>query len=193
MKSYPEKSFSLNFEHPFDSRGCLKFRLGNLLHKVVLLVVLACRNCECNYKTEPFLLLCTKGSRFKGNLVSVIVFTFLTFMSTCDWLISKFVSRFCLGGLRSCSRTTVNELLKPFSLRHGCCVWVQVGFEWRRCPAWLKCKEIGVGSLSCWWIKMDRRCSPNRSVSWRLVSPMYLHLHLLHWNKYIRFLDLQDN
>ena len=170
MKSYPEKSFSLNFGHPFDSRGCLKFRLRNLLYKVVFLVVLACGNCECNYKTEPF----------------------LTFMSTCDWLISKFVSRFCLGGLRSCSRT-VNELLKPFSLRHRCCVWVQVGFEWRRCPAWLKCKEIGVGSLSCWWIKMDRRCSPNRSVSWRLVSPMYLHLHLLHWNKYIRFLDLQDN
>ena len=49
--------------------------------------------------------------------MSVIVFTFLTFISTCDWLISNFVSRFCLGGLRSCSRT-VNELLKPFSLRH---------------------------------------------------------------------------
>ena len=32
-KSYPEKSFSLNFEHPFDSRECLKFRLGNLLSK----------------------------------------------------------------------------------------------------------------------------------------------------------------
>ena len=30
MKSYREKSFSLNFGHPFDSRGCLKFRLGNL-------------------------------------------------------------------------------------------------------------------------------------------------------------------
>ena len=33
----------------------------------------------------------------------------------------------------------------------------------------LKCKETGVGSLSCWWFKMDRRCSPNRSFSWRLV------------------------
>ena len=31
MKSYREKSFSLNFGHLFDSRGCLKFRLGNLL------------------------------------------------------------------------------------------------------------------------------------------------------------------
>ena len=48
MKSYPEKSFSLNFGHPFDSRGCLKFRLGNLLSKVVFLVVLARENCECN-------------------------------------------------------------------------------------------------------------------------------------------------
>ena len=48
------------------------------------------------------------------------------------------------------------------------------------CPAWLKCKETGVGWLSCWWFKMDRRCSPNRSFSWRLVSPMYWHLHLLH-------------
>ena len=43
------------------------------------------------------------------------------------------------------------------------------------CPAWLKCKETGVGS--------DRRCSPDRSLSWRLVSPMYWHLNLLHWIK----------
>ena len=46
------------------------------------------------------------------------------------------------------------------------------------CLAWLKCKETGVGSLSCWWSKMDRQCSPDRSFSWRLVSPMYWHLHL---------------
>ena len=37
------------------------------------------------------------------------------------------------------------------------------------CPAWLKCNETGVGSLSCWWFKMDLRCFPNRSFSWRLV------------------------
>ena len=60
------------------------------------------------------------------------------------------------------------------------------------CPAWLKCKETRVGSLSCWWFKKDRRCSPNRSFSWRLVSPIYWHWHLLHWIKQIRFLDLQD-
>ena len=82
MKSYLAKSFSLNFRHPFDSRGCLKFRLGNLLcNKVVslFLVVLACENCESNY-TEQFLLLCTKGSGFRENLVSVIVSTFPIFM-----------------------------------------------------------------------------------------------------------------
>ena len=48
MKSYPEKSFSLNFGHSFDSRGCLKFRLGNLLSKVVFLDVLDYENCKCN-------------------------------------------------------------------------------------------------------------------------------------------------
>ena len=50
------------------------------------------------------------------------------------------------------------------------------------CPAWLKCKETRVGSLSWRWFKMDWRCSPNRSLSWHLVFPMYSHpaLHLLH-------------
>ena len=48
------------------------------------------------------------------------------------------------------------------------------------CPARLKFKETGVGSLSCWWFKMDLRCSPDRSFSWRLVSLIYWHLHLLH-------------
>ena len=47
-KSYLGKSFSLNFRHPFDSIGCRKFRLGNLLSKVVFLVVLTCENCESN-------------------------------------------------------------------------------------------------------------------------------------------------
>ena len=40
------KSFSLNFRDPFDSRGCRKFRLGNLLPEAVFLAVLACENCE---------------------------------------------------------------------------------------------------------------------------------------------------
>ena len=29
-----------------------------------------------------------------------------------------------------CSFCVLNELLEPFSLHHGCCVWVQVGLEW---------------------------------------------------------------
>ena len=48
--------------------------------------------------------------------------------------------------------------------------WSGIRMTWLiECPAWLKCKETGVGSLSCWWFRMDRRCSPNRSFSWRLV------------------------
>ena len=43
---------------------------------------------------------------------------------------------------------------------------------------------------------MDRRCSPNRSLSWRLVSPMYWHpaftfvaLHHRFWATYRKVLD----
>ena len=64
------------------------------------------------------------------------------------------------------------------------------------CPAWLKWKETGVGSLSWQWFKMNRRCSPNRSLSWRLVSPMYWHpaftclaLHHRFWATYRKVLD----
>ena len=42
--------------------------------------------------------------------------------------------------------------------------------EW---PAWLKWSDICVVVLSCWWFRIERRCSPKRSLSWRLVSPMY--------------------
>ena len=41
-----------------------------------------------------------------------------------------------------------------------------VGFFFK-CPAWLKCRDPGVGSLGCWWLKMDRRCSPSLA-SWTL-------------------------
>ena len=64
------------------------------------------------------------------------------------------------------------------------------------CPAWLKCKETGVWSLSWWWFKMDQQCSPNRSLSWRLVSPMYWHpaftfvaFHHRFWATYRKVLD----
>ena len=42
------------------------FRLGNLSSRVAFLELLACEKCECN-KTEPFMLLCTKGLRFYGE------------------------------------------------------------------------------------------------------------------------------
>ena len=79
MKSYPEKSFSLNFGHPFHSRGCLKFRLGNLLSKVVFFVVLACQNWNV-IKPNRFCYYLQKGHYFRENLVSVKVSTFLIFM-----------------------------------------------------------------------------------------------------------------
>ena len=53
MKSYPEKSFSLNFGHPFD-------------------VIIIKPNRFCYYVQ--------KGHGFRENLVSVIVSTFLIFM-----------------------------------------------------------------------------------------------------------------
>ena len=56
--------------------------------------------------------------------------------------------------------------------------------EW---PAWLKCSDTGVVVLSFWWFRIERRCSPKRSKSWRLVSPMYWW-HLLHSIRYMRFL-----
>ena len=37
--------------------------------------------------------------------VSTITSNFIVKISTLDWLISKFVSKFCLSGLGSCSRT----------------------------------------------------------------------------------------
>ena len=32
--------------------------------------------------------------------------------------------------------------------------------EW---PAWLKCSDTSVVVLSCWWFRIERRCSPKRS------------------------------
>ena len=75
MKIYLGKSFSLNF----DSRGCLKFRLGirKSLSKVVLPVILTLRT-ECKNGTVSVIMYKIKGLREK--LVCVIVLTFLIFM-----------------------------------------------------------------------------------------------------------------
>ena len=56
--------------------------------------------------------------------------------------------------------------------------------EW---PAWLKCNETGAVMLS--WFRIERRCSPKRSLSWRLVSPMYWSWHFLHFIRYMRFIE----
>ena len=61
--------------------------------------------------------------------------------------------------------------------------------EW---PAWLKWSDTGVVVPSCWSFRIERRCSPKRSLSWRLVSPMYWRWHLLHSITYMRFLEWQD-
>ena len=61
--------------------------------------------------------------------------------------------------------------------------------EW---PARLKWSDTGVVVLSCWWFRIERRCSPKGSLSWRLVSPMYWRWHLSHSIRYMRFLEWQD-
>ena len=81
MKSYLKKSFSLNFRHPFDSRRCLKFRLGNLLSKVVFLVVLACESCvcQCSFHTSYFHVCrsdVTRGCVFSAVLIKVFRYSF---------------------------------------------------------------------------------------------------------------------
>ena len=40
-------------------------------------------------------------------VLSTIMLNFIVLISTCHWLISKFVSKFCLGVLGSCSTPTV--------------------------------------------------------------------------------------
>jgi len=61
--------------------------------------------------------------------------------------------------------------------------------EW---PAWLKCSDTGVVVLSCWWFRIDRWCSPKRSLSWRSVSPMYWRWHYLNSIRYMRCFEWQD-
>ena len=79
MKSYPEKSFSLNFGHPFDSRGCLKFRLGNFYLRFYVSWYLPARTANV-IKPNHFCYYVQKGHGLRENLASVIVSTFLIFM-----------------------------------------------------------------------------------------------------------------
>ena len=72
MKSYPEKSFSLNFGYPFASRGCLQFRLGNVLSKVRLYFswYLLATTAKVN-KPNRSCYYVQKGHGFWENIVSV--------------------------------------------------------------------------------------------------------------------------
>ena len=72
MKSYPEKSFSLNFGYPFASRGCLQFRLGNVLSKVRLYFswYLLSTTAKVN-KPNRSCYYVQKGHGFWENIVSV--------------------------------------------------------------------------------------------------------------------------
>ena len=71
VKSYTEKSFSLNFGYPFASRGCLK----SLYFSWYLLT----RTANIN-KPNRFCYYVRKGHGFRENLLSVIVSTSLIFM-----------------------------------------------------------------------------------------------------------------
>ena len=61
--------------------------------------------------------------------------------------------------------------------------------EW---PAWLKWSDTdtAVVVLSCWWFRVESRRSPKRSLSWRLVSPMYWRWQ--HSIRRMRFFERQD-
>ena len=72
MKSYPEKSFSLNFGYPFASRGCLQFRLGNVLPKVRLYFSSYLLTTTANVnKPNRFCYHVQKFHGFRENIVSV--------------------------------------------------------------------------------------------------------------------------
>ena len=72
MKRYPEKSFSLNFGYPFASRGCLQFRLGNVLPKVRLYFSWYLLTTTVNVnKPNRFCYYVQKFHGFRENLVSV--------------------------------------------------------------------------------------------------------------------------
>ena len=112
MKSPPQKSFSLNFGHPFDSKGCLKFRLGNLLFKVVFLAVLGLPartvnvikpNLFCYYWYE-------RVTVFRENLVSVIVSTFLLFMFVDQLLLVDVFSQLYYLTDANKNKTTMSDL-----------------------------------------------------------------------------------
>ena len=79
--------------------------------------------------------------------LSIIMRNFIFLISTCDWLISKFVSKFYLGGLGSCSRTVKIQAMKTFSYHGHASVTLYVQFL---CSDWSKFGR---------WVHADNLCS----------------------------------
>ena len=80
----------MNFRHPFDSRGCLKFRLEKSVHYGCISRDTCLRELNVIIKPNRFLLLCT------------IVSTFLIFM---------FVDQLLLVDANLCQKTTMADFL----------------------------------------------------------------------------------
>ena len=57
----------------------------------------------------------------------------------------------CDNKKTDCSLCVLNEPLEPFSPHRMISSAIRMT-SLIECPAWLKCKETGVGSLSCWWL-----------------------------------------
>ena len=70
----------------------------------------------------------------------------------------------------------------------------RLGFYWKDKERIEFCRIVHHECSAILIIKRQKwiLCSPKRSLSWRLVSPMYWRWHLLHSIRYIRFLERQD-
>ena len=110
MKIYLGKSFNLNFRHPFHSRGCLKFRLGNLFIRLYFSCYLPAGTVNV-IKPNRFCCYVQKGHGFRENVVSVIVSTFLIFMFVDKLLlVDVFSQLYYLRSSNLCQKTTISDL-----------------------------------------------------------------------------------
>ena len=108
MKIYLGKSFSLNFRHPFDSRGCLKSG-WEIFYALRLYFSWYLRARTANViKPNRFCYYVPKGHGFREKLVSVIVSTFLIFMFVGQLLLVDVFSQ--LYYLTYAKKTTMADL-----------------------------------------------------------------------------------
>ena len=73
------------------------------LFKISLLLALILANPDDVKTLSQFLIFYIILNKKNGT----ILHNFIVYILTCDWLISKFVSKFCLGGLSSCGCTVI--------------------------------------------------------------------------------------